>query len=46
MCRVLGPVFFNKKIKEYDVKEPFENWLRVSGSKLNFSEYDLKIKWP
>ena len=34
-----------EKIKEYDAKKPFENWLRVSGSKLNVSESDFK-RWP
>ena len=31
------PVLEYKKIKEYDEKKTFENWLRVSGSKLNVS---------
>ena len=31
-----------EKIKEFDEKA-FENWLRVTTSKLNVSEYDLKI---
>ena len=31
-----------EKIKEYDAKKPFANWLRVSGWKLNVSDWHLK----
>ena len=37
VCRVFGPVFLEWKKSESTMqKKPFKNWLRVSGSKLNF----------
>ena len=35
-------IFKWKKIKEYDAKKMFANWLRVSGSKLHVAAYWLK----
>ena len=43
VCRVSRPKFLEwKKNQRVRCKKPFENWLRVSGSKLNVSESELK----
>ena len=43
VCRVSGPVFLEwKKNQRVRCKKTFKNWLRVTGSKLNVSESDLK----
>ena len=38
-------IFRMKKNQRVRCKKPFENWLRVSWSKLNVSAFELK-KWP
>ena len=43
VCRVLGPVFLEWKKIRSTIQKPFDNCSRVSGPKLNVSEYDLKL---
>ena len=43
VCRVLDLYFWNGKNQRVRCKKTFENWLRITGSKLNVSECHLKM---